>query len=164
MNETDQSTLFHRPAITCFALWETGRRAAKRSRIFSESGTSHFKFDIPPWKSYNFNMITGKYLKKCSFILLWAQTPPDTKNTLLIDSNFRERAWVRRASISIMANIAVIVAAIGTLIYVISTPKVGEKFTEFYILGEGGKAEGYPVPPGWEYPLKFLSSLPGGLR
>lgn len=37
-----------------------------------------------------------------------------------------------------------IIAAIGTLIYVISTPKVGEKFTEFYILGEGGKAEGYP--------------------
>jgi len=37
-----------------------------------------------------------------------------------------------------------IIAAIGTLIYVISTPKVGEKFTEFYILGERGKAEGYP--------------------
>jgi len=40
--------------------------------------------------------------------------------------------------------IGAITAAIGTLIYVISTPKVGEKFTEFYILGEGGKAEGYP--------------------
>jgi len=40
--------------------------------------------------------------------------------------------------------IGAIIAAIGTLIFVISTPKVGEKFTEFYILGEGGKAEGYP--------------------
>jgi len=40
--------------------------------------------------------------------------------------------------------IGAIVAAIGTLIYVISTPKVGEKFTEFYILGEGGKAADYP--------------------
>ncbi len=40
--------------------------------------------------------------------------------------------------------IGAIISAIGTLIYVISTPKVGEKFTEFYILGEGGKAEGYP--------------------
>jgi len=40
--------------------------------------------------------------------------------------------------------IGAIIAAIGTLIYVISTPKVGEKFTEFYILGEEGKAEGYP--------------------
>jgi len=40
--------------------------------------------------------------------------------------------------------ICAILAAVGTLVYVISTPKVGEKFTEFYILGEGGKAEGYP--------------------
>lgn len=30
------------------------------------------------------------------------------------------------------------------LIYVIITPKEGEKFTEFYILGDNGKAEGYP--------------------
>jgi uncharacterized membrane protein len=37
-----------------------------------------------------------------------------------------------------------ILAAVGTLIYVISTPKVGEKFTEFYILGLGGKAADYP--------------------
>ena len=37
-----------------------------------------------------------------------------------------------------------IIAAIGTLIYVIATPKIGERFTEFYILGLSGKAEGYP--------------------
>ena len=34
--------------------------------------------------------------------------------------------------------------AIGSVIYVIVSPKVGEKFTEFYILGTDGKAEGYP--------------------
>lgn len=38
----------------------------------------------------------------------------------------------------------VILGAIGTLGYVIATPKVGEKFTEFYILGLEGKAENYP--------------------
>jgi uncharacterized membrane protein len=37
-----------------------------------------------------------------------------------------------------------IIFAIGTLIYIIVTPKVGERFTEFYILGPSGKAEGYP--------------------
>jgi len=37
-----------------------------------------------------------------------------------------------------------ILAAIGCLGYVIATPKQGEKFTEFYILGLGGKAESYP--------------------
>jgi uncharacterized membrane protein len=38
----------------------------------------------------------------------------------------------------------VIVGAIGTLGYVIATPKVGEKFTEFYILGPEGRAGNYP--------------------
>jgi len=38
----------------------------------------------------------------------------------------------------------VIVSAIGTLVYVIQTPKVGERFTQFMILGLGGKMEDYP--------------------
>jgi len=37
-----------------------------------------------------------------------------------------------------------ILGALGTLIYVIATPKAGERFTEFYLLGLGGEAEGYP--------------------
>lgn len=39
--------------------------------------------------------------------------------------------------------IVAILGASGTLVYVIAAPKVGERFTEFYILGSGGKAEGY---------------------
>jgi uncharacterized membrane protein len=38
-----------------------------------------------------------------------------------------------------------IVVAIGMVVYVIVTPKQGEKFTEFYILGPGGKAADYPT-------------------
>ncbi len=38
-----------------------------------------------------------------------------------------------------------VVASLFMLVYVIVTPKQGEKFTEFYILGTGGKAEGYPT-------------------
>ncbi len=38
----------------------------------------------------------------------------------------------------------VILAALGCLGYVITTPKQGEKFTEFYILNVEGKAEDYP--------------------
>jgi uncharacterized membrane protein len=38
-----------------------------------------------------------------------------------------------------------IVLAISMLVYVIVTPKEGEKFTEFYVLGPGGRAEDYPT-------------------
>jgi uncharacterized membrane protein len=34
---------------------------------------------------------------------------------------------------------------IGATVYLAVSPKVGEKFTEFYILGPSGKAEGYPT-------------------
>lgn len=38
-----------------------------------------------------------------------------------------------------------IIAAIGTLIYVVASPRVGEKFTEFYILNSDGVAADYPT-------------------
>ena len=38
-----------------------------------------------------------------------------------------------------------IVLAISITAYVIITPKEGEKFTEFYVLGPGGMAEEYPT-------------------
>ncbi len=41
--------------------------------------------------------------------------------------------------------ICAVAGAVGALVYVISHPKVGERFTEFYILGPEGLAEGYPA-------------------
>lgn len=38
-----------------------------------------------------------------------------------------------------------ILGALGTLVYTITVPKVGEKFTEFYLLGLNGEARGYPT-------------------
>jgi len=38
-----------------------------------------------------------------------------------------------------------ILASVVMLVYVIVTPKQGEKFTEFYILGPGGMADDYPT-------------------
>jgi uncharacterized membrane protein len=52
-----------------------------------------------------------------------------------------------------------IIVSIAVLLYVIVTPKQGEKFTEFYILGENGKAESYPT----SLELKKNSSLIAGI-
>ncbi|MCL0057976.1 DUF1616 domain-containing protein [Dehalococcoidales bacterium] len=50
--------------------------------------------------------------------------------------------WDRVLSIILVITI---MGALGALGYIIATPKVGERFTEFYILGLGGKAVDYPV-------------------
>ena len=41
--------------------------------------------------------------------------------------------------------IAAIIASVATLGYVVTHPKQGERFTEFYILGPSGKAADYPT-------------------
>ena len=38
----------------------------------------------------------------------------------------------------------VIIGAVGGLVYIAQPPALGETFTEFYLLGPEGKAEGYP--------------------
>ncbi|WP_292731522.1 DUF1616 domain-containing protein [Methanoculleus sp.] len=48
-----------------------------------------------------------------------------------------------------------IVAALATTAYVIAVPKEGEHFTEFYILGEKGKAADYPT----DFPAGSTRSL-----
>jgi len=50
--------------------------------------------------------------------------------------------WDRILTISLVVAIA---GAIGTLAYVVTVPKTGEKFTEFYVLGNDGQADGYPI-------------------
>ncbi|MFC2040651.1 DUF1616 domain-containing protein [Chloroflexota bacterium] len=47
-------------------------------------------------------------------------------------------------ALSIILAVAIL-CAVGVLIYTVSSPKVGERFTEFYILGLEGKAIDYPA-------------------
>ncbi len=54
------------------------------------------------------------------------------------DNNRLDRALSILLVLSILLSIA-------ALVYVIVTPKQGEKFTEFYILGPGGRAYDYPT-------------------
>lgn len=41
--------------------------------------------------------------------------------------------------------LAALVACIGGVVYIVVTPQEGEHFTEFYVLGSGGKAADYPT-------------------
>ena len=63
-----------------------------------------------------------------------------------VSFNIRLPSWQGQSMpdkvLSVVLAVA-IVGAIGTLGYVVATPKVGEKFTEFYILGPDGKAANY---------------------
>ena len=54
---------------------------------------------------------------------------------------WHESAWDRVLSVVL---VIAILGALGTVGYVIAAPKVGEKFTEFYILGPEGEATDYP--------------------
>ena len=60
--------------------------------------------------------------------------------------NIRLPSWRGQSVMDKVLSVVLVVAivgAIGTLGYVVATPKVGEKFTEFYILGPEGKAANY---------------------
>ncbi len=46
--------------------------------------------------------------------------------------------------------------AAGMIYFVITTPKIGERFTEFYILDPSGKAENYPTEMKYNSPSTIL--------
>jgi len=52
-------------------------------------------------------------------------------------------------ALSVILAVAIL-GAVGTLIFTVAHPKVGEKFTEFYILGYNGKAADYPSQFTWD--------------
>jgi uncharacterized membrane protein len=56
--------------------------------------------------------------------------------------SLKNKKWMDRL-LNIMLALAAVVC-ICTIVYAIATPKTGEKFSEFYILGTEGKAENYP--------------------
>jgi len=81
-------------------------------------------------------------------IITWARRrrlPAEKRFTIYIEFNRADQKGSSKLDTALTLILALaILAAVGALIYVISTPKEGEKFTEFYILGLGGKAVDYP--------------------
>ncbi len=59
-----------------------------------------------------------------------------------LNFNLGQRALDKRLSIILIASI---IGSFATLVYVGVTPRIGEKFTEFYLLDPNGKASDYPI-------------------
>ena len=73
----------------------------------------------------------------------WHTTPPDKRFIVSLDISLpKSENKLDRALTIILA--IVIIIAMASLVYVIATPKIGEKFTEFYLLGPDGIADNYP--------------------
>lgn len=71
--------------------------------------------------------------------------PPGQRLSLTVDLGVP--GWKEYTVLDKGLTIAVgasIVVAVGTFAYVVLVPRPGETFTEFYILGPGGNASGYP--------------------
>jgi uncharacterized membrane protein len=62
----------------------------------------------------------------------------------------------RKDMILSLSLIFIIAFAVGMVIFVVSTPKIGERFTEFYILGPSGKAENYSANLKYNSPATSL--------
>lgn len=52
-----------------------------------------------------------------------------------------------------------IALATGMMYFVITTPGIGERFTEFYILGPGGKADNYTIDLKYNSPARILAGV-----
>jgi uncharacterized membrane protein len=76
-------------------------------------------------------------------IYRWKKTDPEERFVLLPKITLSKQENKVDNALTIILIIAIIIVIVS-LIYVITIPKIGEQFTEFYLLGPTGKAEGYP--------------------
>ncbi len=93
-------------------------------------------------------------------ILRRSQLPPDNRFAVSINwniSGWMGGGWLNK-TLSVLLILSIL-TAIGTLSYVIAKPKVGEKFTEFYILGLEGKVENYPKEAVLGEEVKVISGI-----
>jgi len=73
----------------------------------------------------------------------WKTTDPEKRFILTFELSLPETKNRLDTALIIILGISILIA-FATIIYVITTPKNGEPFTEFYLLGPTGKATEYP--------------------
>lgn len=102
-----------------------------------------------PWgiRVYPILISITLFILACSAIAWRRQLRLPLEERFTVTYNFKLPHWAGMTKVDKALSVGLIlaiVAALGCLGYVIATPKQGEKFTEFYILGQAGKAENYP--------------------
>ena len=73
----------------------------------------------------------------------WRKTDPEERFTITLNIALPKEENRVDQALTVILVIAILVVLVS-LIYVIALPRTGETFTEFYLLGSNGKAEGYP--------------------
>jgi len=73
----------------------------------------------------------------------WVRTEAVERFVVSLTLSFPSSSSKIDRALTIVLSICIILAVIA-LVYVMMTPKTGETFTEFYLLGPSGKATGYP--------------------
>lgn len=86
--------------------------------------------------------------------------PPDQRFSVTV--NISMSRWGKMAGLDRVLSLSLVVAvliALGSIGYVVATPKQGEGFTEFYILAVDGKAEGYPKQVVLGQPVELIIGI-----
>ena len=103
-----------------------------------------------PWgiRLYPILFSISGFILICSVITWYRRNKISEDKRFLISFEFDFLKWKILGRLDKFLSIILIISiisAIGMLIYVIVKPKIGERFTEFYILGPSGMADKYPT-------------------
>jgi uncharacterized membrane protein len=106
-------------------------------------GLNYTSWGITLWSSI---IASGSFIIVSTIIAEYRRWRLPSEERFSIDINLTnislgENKLSRTLSVILILSI---LGTIGTLAYTIASPKVGERFTEFYILGQEGEAAGYP--------------------
>jgi uncharacterized membrane protein len=102
-----------------------------------------------PWgiKLYPMLLSISVFTIVLSVVTIYRRNKLSFEERFAVSLSVKTIKWGRLSRLDQILSVAlvgVIIFAVGSLYYASTAPEVGEKFTEFYILGPGGKAEGYP--------------------